>query len=523
MPSGRTPLIILAVLVLLVIVLIASPSVFPTGMFMLPSTSTTLPPVTSSLPGMPTTTTVRVTTSSMPSPPPVCGNGIVEKGETCDGPKGCNMSNREMCAGLCTRCEKMKYCGDGKCETWEDQVDNTSRHPACGFDSPPAWRKMCSADCGCPKELGPGYKYNATLNECVLTFGDGVCAASESDCRDCSCDPGPGVVVAKKYECRKDSSATEREFWHCVPTGETKDGKTIPANDDGICVNYKPKAKCVDYHPENWAATCHDCSCPPGYYCDLSYTVNNGKCRTLCGDGKCAAFDPASYDWADNGFTVYPPYFPAELPNETWYNCCQDSNGADNCKCPCKNECVKWLDSPPESSPNQQTHSCMNCQELMFSPTQDFNGACDVPLNSRCTAGGSVICTTPGNRMTVDSSTFLPALQSFCNKCSNSKDKLSLLVINSHGSPSGIQFGGGIINTDWIAANRESLTALRGCFASDAHVVLACCLTGSGQVPTQLAEALGVTVSCDQKMMTCSRDNDAGTCELVFNDYCQIP
>ena len=135
----------------------------------------------------------------------VCGNGVLEKGEVCDGTLGCNMSKHEMCEN-CTKCVQMPYCGDGKCETWENQIDNSSQIFGCiGNDlvRPSGGgrfytRKMCSKDCGCPINCT---FWNDTKKNCVVYPNDGCCAPIESDCRDCGCEPADPNVTAR-YECR---------------------------------------------------------------------------------------------------------------------------------------------------------------------------------------------------------------------------------------------------------------------------------------------------------------------------------
>ena len=473
----------------------------------------------------------------MGSPPPVCGNGVVEKGEVCDGTLGCNMSKHEMCVN-CTKCVQMPYCGDGKCETWEDKLDfNGPREFICGvgeleLEMPNGTkvktcslplRKICSKDCGCPSYIAD-WDWNESSQKCQWTPANGKCQTAEYDCRDCPCAdgwscrpdlpmPGPGPTVTS---------------YSCYNTGGCGDGKCLKP----------PEKTCVYYYGgEAWPICCQDCGCQfNGYYC-LNNTNNpSGKsCRPKCGDGTCAKVTAIQIleslglgkPFLEQNISeecMWEELWPeVKLKSESPATCCQDCG----CECP-KQECIKLLDASPDE--DKQTHACVNCKELMIISGADYNGYADKIL--KFDAKKDVQCLDkcnylPDSRIFVNNANdVLTALESFCSKCKGSGTGLGNLVLMGHGEaginpdgscapPGRIAFPGDFLNTDWLINNEERLKNLRGCFAPGASLNIISCFIGETDIPPILSDIWpGVKVYAGNGPIGCTTD---GVC--VPQDY----
>ncbi len=124
------------------------------------------------------------------APPPTCGNGKCDNGETCQNCAidcglcpGCGdgkCDNGETCSSCPQDCGMCATCGDGKCQKPEETCLN------CPLD--------CGACPGCPD--GNCNEPNKTCYTCPMDCGkcpgcgDGICESNES-CQSCPEDCGP--------------------------------------------------------------------------------------------------------------------------------------------------------------------------------------------------------------------------------------------------------------------------------------------------------------------------------------------
>jgi len=191
-------------------------------------------------------------------PPPVCGNGLCEGGETCstcvadcgscliDG-EYCDSPNEcigDYCvSNFCS--SDITYCGDTLCEGGED----------CS---------TCSTDCGCPSDQ--------------YCSGDATCVNQEVDGGSCA-------------------TADECVGGNCVNTYCSSD---ITYCGDNVCEGSEDCSTCV--------ADCGDCLID-GEYCDSpdecigDYCVNNfcSSDITYCGDNVCEGSEDCSTCYTDCG------------------------------------------------------------------------------------------------------------------------------------------------------------------------------------------------------------------------------
>ncbi|VVB53703.1 Uncharacterised protein [uncultured archaeon] len=489
-----------------------------------------------------------------------CGNGIKETGEVCDGNDGCKPM--EMCASNCSKCIKMPYCGDGICETWENELDWNTAQMLCGIKGPITLKKgdkevetcqvprnkVCSPDCGCPDYL-TGWVWGKSVwgnTECTWLPNDGVCQLGETDCRDCPCGDG--------WACKEEKTnfmGKETTTYVCKASGSCG---------DGICAK-RPNGNCLSYGPdESIANCCRDCACPDGYRCKtedrkVQDTTTNPPsektikvdvgCKPICGDGKCVYADAKAMleSLAGKGAIVTGSESCAEkilyqqygIEKESYATCCQDGDGKNDCSCPCSQQgCEKIRDGTDPGNPEANTHVCMNCKELMIISEADFNyythtiqnwsKYTDIKCLDKCQS-------IPDNRAMANTpDDVLAILEGFCSKCKNTGTKLENFVIMGHGEsfnsplkpdgtcdkPTGrIFFPQTVLDDNWITAHRDRLEALRGCFAPGAHMNFISCFMGDTQIPLLFSEiwpdvtitAGSGPVSCDEKTKVCVPQN----------------
>ncbi len=148
-------------------------------------------------------------------PPPVCGNGVVEQGEQCDG------TNDSACPGQCLppgdpqECQ-CNRCGNGVC----DASETASSCPSdCG----------CAAPEACTSGQAPGGCYCDSL---CLDFGD----CCPDVCLECSavCTPGCGNGVLEPGEECDDGNTNDGD---CCSSACTLDPAGTPCDDGSACTD----------------------------------------------------------------------------------------------------------------------------------------------------------------------------------------------------------------------------------------------------------------------------------------------
>jgi len=129
------------------------------------------------------------------APPPSCGNGSCDNGETCAtcaldcgvcstcGDGTCNTSAGEDCSNCPQDCGDCVSCGDGFCTMPQENCQNCAVDcgacPGCGDGKCTPPNETCFS---CPQDCG----------KCV-GCGDGICQSNET-CASCEADCGPCSV-----------------------------------------------------------------------------------------------------------------------------------------------------------------------------------------------------------------------------------------------------------------------------------------------------------------------------------------
>jgi fibro-slime domain-containing protein len=194
-----------------------------------------------------------------PPPPAVCGNGVVEKGETCDDG---NASGGDGCSSTCQlesgwKCPTPKAacvaarCGDGIL-AGSEQCDDGIVDNLHG----------CSSTC----TIEPGAICPANGGLCVpMKCGDGKVTGTEQ------CDDGTNDG---KHGCSTTCQIVAG--WECPLAGT----QCIPVCGDGLVVGDE---QC----DEKGAVPCCTATCKlnPGFVCDPSKTPHSQNATPYCGDG----------------------------------------------------------------------------------------------------------------------------------------------------------------------------------------------------------------------------------------------
>ena len=190
-----------------------------------------------------------------------CGNGRIERGETCDPPnpgKGCNATCQTETGWRCRpgSCAKLPYCGDGIVQTDQGEkcdqgTFQNAQHPGCSLDC-----QSMDATCTC----SPG-------KACVCqtpTCGDGIVQVGEQ------CDDKNSAYPGCSATCQLEPG------YQCPFAG----APCVPKCGDGILVT--PAEQCDPAaNIPNVAQACNaDCSVKPGWAC----TASNCQ-KTVCGNG----------------------------------------------------------------------------------------------------------------------------------------------------------------------------------------------------------------------------------------------
>jgi hypothetical protein len=223
----------------------------------------------------------------------VCGNGVIEAGEECEGncptacPKrGCTsfalQGSAERCTARCvelgveTGCRHDDGCCPLGCTTANDKdcsvmCDNGVREEGETCDPLSACPTTCQAQgCQLRKLVNPGTCAAECVDDrqqSVCVTGDGCCPSNCNTSNDGDCQPrcGNGVVESGE-KCDPVSS--------CPSTCPNQGCRLRRLNAQGTC-----NAECVDGGMQTACRSGDDC-CPPG--CNAN---NDDDCEPRCGNG----------------------------------------------------------------------------------------------------------------------------------------------------------------------------------------------------------------------------------------------
>lgn len=214
----------------------------------------------------------------------ICGNGVVEDGESCDdgnsvGGDGCSADCKAIEPGyVCYEgkpCEQVSgVCGNGKVDDGEACDDgNQVSGDGCSADC-----KKVESGCKCPERGG------ACTCSSESICGNGVVEGDEM-CDDGNTDDGDG--------CNADCMGIENG-WECPPEG----GKCYPKNGycgDGI-VN-RVGEQC-DGGANGIIGCTDDCKIETGYDCETDSEGRSNCWEMGCGNAKV---EPKNGEECDNG------------------------------------------------------------------------------------------------------------------------------------------------------------------------------------------------------------------------------
>ncbi|MGC4117498.1 MAG: DUF4215 domain-containing protein [Myxococcales bacterium] len=313
-----------------------------------------------------TTATVTVTVVA------VCGNGVIETGETCDDANaasgdGCSATCANepgwTCTGTPSACTTS--CGDGA-KAGAEACDDGNNAPGDG--------------CGPTCSVEPGWSCSGTPSTCVTGCGDGVKAGTEG-CDDGNVAAGDGCSpicgVEPGWSCNGAPSTCTTSCGDGVKAGaEQCDDGDLEAGDgcDASCkvetgwqCTGSPSvctAGCGDGIRAGVEA-CDDGNTAPGDGCSAACTVEPGwtcagaapaTCTTTCGDGiqagleACDDANSSSGDGCSATCTVEPGFSCAGTPSTCVTGCgdgaragtegCDDGNtvAGDGCSPLCQEE-----------------------------------------------------------------------------------------------------------------------------------------------------------------------------------------
>ncbi|MFC1482450.1 DUF4215 domain-containing protein [Myxococcota bacterium] len=226
--------------------------------------------------------------------PPVCGNGVTEPPETCDGdcPTSCDdgdpcttdqlFGDAVTCDASCLN-EPIVACqhGDGCCPPGCDALQDDDCPPVCGngFVEPP---EICDGNCPqscddgdpCTSDqlLGDAATCDAScLNEPIVAclHGDGCCVAGCNALQDDDCPPVCGNGLVEPPETCDGSCPTSCDDGDgCTVDQLTGDAATC----DVVCINN--------------SVACQDGDgCCPGGGLGACNPLNDSDCPPMCGNG----------------------------------------------------------------------------------------------------------------------------------------------------------------------------------------------------------------------------------------------
>lgn len=299
---------------------------------------------------------------------PICGNGTLDAGETCDPPNSPQPPNQNLCTADCT------FCGDGLTQAGEQCDDGNSNNGdacsnSCTTNPPPSCGNGSldpGESCDPPGSDPPPAGGNLCRTNCTYC-GDATVDPSE-ECDDGNTDPGDG--------CRNDCTLPPPPS--CgngnLEAGETCDppGSDPPPAGGNLC-----RLGCT---------YCGDGIADPGEQCDDGNLIDGDACRNDC---TLPAPPTCGNGSLDSGETCDPPGSDPAPPggNLCRVNCtycgdslvqageaCDDGNTDDTDAC--RNDCT--LNQPP---------ACGN-------GSLDAGETCDPPGSDPFPPGGNLCRTT---------------------------------------------------------------------------------------------------------------------------------
>jgi len=382
----------------------------------------------------------RISPSAASVQPPLCGNGTLDAGETCDPPGGAQPPSGNPCTPACV------FCGDGIVQTGEQCDDaNANDTDACANDC-----MVNSNVCGDgdidPGETcdPPGGALPPNGNPCAgtCTFcGDGMTQAGEqcddantddgdACANDCTLNPVPGCgngQIDPGETCEPPGAPQSPNGNPCTGActfcgdGLTQAGEQCDdgnSNDADTCTN-----ACLDNDPN----MCGDGDIDPGETCDPpgnAQSPNGNVCRnecTFCGDGAvngneecddgnsndadacsntCQANNPTTCGdgSVDPGETCDPPGIPqAPLGNLCRDDCGFCGDGIVNGNEECEPDDDEDDNSSACDADSEDSSSCtgfddgVNSQDSSSeedSSSDDASSACDASSAESSSCGG---------------------------------------------------------------------------------------------------------------------------------------
>ena len=216
--------------------------------------------------------------------PAICGNGVIEPGETCDDG---NTSDGDGCSSTCQieqgwacptpgqLCMKLQICGNGKIDPGE-QCDDGNTMSGDG----------CSSTC----QIEPGWSCPIAAAPCIAAqCGDGILAGGEQ-CDDGNTAPGDGCSATCQIEpgwaCAASASPPPASTCHKTVCGDgIKEGSE--QCDDGNLVPYDGCSPTCTIEPKcngtgGCTGACGDGLVFPGEACDDGNTANGDGCSSTC-------------------------------------------------------------------------------------------------------------------------------------------------------------------------------------------------------------------------------------------------
>jgi len=255
---------------------------------------------------------------------PVCNNGVVEPGETCDPPASCpnscndgNACTSDVMSGvsiLCTRTcthTTVTACShtDGCCPAGCNAVNDRDCDPVCGnavveagetCDPPGSCPTSCNDGNACTRDTLSGSSASCTracsfsaITTC--TGGDGCCPSGCNAVNDRDCQPKCGNNVVEAGEtCDPPGSCPTTCNDSNACTTDTATGSsatctracsytaiTTCTSGDGCC-----RSGCTALNDSDCPAVCGNGLIEPGETCDP-----NSSCPTSCDDANACTID----------------------------------------------------------------------------------------------------------------------------------------------------------------------------------------------------------------------------------------